>query len=819
MKVIKQTGTANTTYSPGRRIDYLAIHYTAGVSCKTGAARSCATWFANPNAGGSADYIVDEGELVQYNPDPHNRYCWAVGGAKYNTQGGRLYGIAKNANCISLEICSGNQKGKITYPNDPAYYFSTAVLAKAQEATQFLMDQYGIDADHVIRHYDVNGKCCLPIDRTELLTPNGWVSLGSVRIGMKVAQYDTEKDSITFAPVLDVVEPREELVLKNRYLEATADHRMWLKPNSKNSPNFREVLWGDALNGKKQYVIKTAGYLETDGIDLTDNELRLLVWIQADGHYMIEKRKEKGQGIYGIEFHVSKERKISRILELFDSMDIPYNLNSCKNGSVHIRTYEKSLYHWAETWLTNKVFNYNLIWMNQHQFEVFWEELVQADGSIEGQLYTSSIDHNNDVVQAICALHGKRSSKISMGKGGENTVLTAITNHTVGIGNSTLPIKKRNTMVSCVTVPSGFILVRNNSRTFIVGNCPGVIGWNKDSGSDQAWEVFHESIGGSPISWYRVRFSWEKPETQIGAYLDLEKAKICADAHPGFSVYNDEGKVVYTSKAAEKEYSPERWISLLAPDAMVVAHKNGILASVMLAQASLETGWGKTDLAQRHNIFGMKADLINSTWKEWSTWGGKVYKKYSPEEYGGVVRPMKSAFRVYDSYRQCMEDYAAFLLHVRNNKGLKYARIKGMKDPAAVIHAIRIGTGTDAHPEGYATDSGYENKIMNLIRKYDLTKYDADTPSEDIPVDPPAKKKMYRVQVEADRLIGAAQHTMEEIHERTGFQCFMEKGTDGWFRVFCGSFENKDLAQDRIARIASAFKTKYHGSFICEVEV
>lgn len=508
MKVIKQTGTANTTYSPGRRIDYLAIHYTAGVSCKTGAARSCATWFANPNAGGSADYIVDEGELVQYNPDPYNRYCWAVGGAKFNTQGGRLYRIAKNANCISLEICSGNQKGKITYPNDPAYYFSTAVLAKAQEATQFLMDQYGIDADHVIRHYDVNGKCC-----------------------------------------------------------------------------------------------------------------------------------------------------------------------------------------------------------------------------------------------------------------------------------------------------------------------PGVIGWNKDSGSEQAWEVFHESIGGSPISWYRVRFSWEKPETQIGAYLDLEKAKICADAHPGFSVYNDEGNVVYTSKAAEKEYSPERWISLLAPDAMVVAHKNGILASVMLAQASLETGWGKTDLAQRHNIFGMKADLINSTWKEWSTWGGKVYEKYSPEEYGGVVRPVKSAFRVYDSYRQCMEDYAAFLLHVRNNKGLKYARIKGMKDPAAVIHAIRIGTGTDAHPEGYATDSGYENKIMNLIRKYDLTKYDADTPSEDIPVDPPAMKKMYRVQVEADRLIGAAQHTMEEIHERTGFQCFMEKGTDGWFRVFCGSFENKDLAQDRIARIASAFKTKYQSSFICEVEV
>ena len=161
MDIIKQTGTANTTSSPGRKIEYLAIHYTAGVSCGAGAARSCASWFANPSAGGSADYICDERDLVQYNPDPYNRYCWAVGSkSKYNTKGGRLWQIAMNSNCISLEICSGNTKGKITYPNDPAYYFTNAVLVKAVEVVKYLMQLYGIDADHVIRHYDCNGKCC-----------------------------------------------------------------------------------------------------------------------------------------------------------------------------------------------------------------------------------------------------------------------------------------------------------------------------------------------------------------------------------------------------------------------------------------------------------------------------------------------------------------------------------------------------------------------------------------------------------------------------------------------------------------------------------
>ena len=160
MNVIRQTGTANTTYSPGRQIQYLVIHYTAGVISKRGSASGCASWFANPSAGGSADYIIDEETFIQYNPDPLNRYCHAVGGSRFNTKGGRLYGIAKNANCVSLEICSTNTKGKITYPNDYAYSFTDEVLQKAVEVVKYLMELYGIDADHVIRHYDVNGKCC-----------------------------------------------------------------------------------------------------------------------------------------------------------------------------------------------------------------------------------------------------------------------------------------------------------------------------------------------------------------------------------------------------------------------------------------------------------------------------------------------------------------------------------------------------------------------------------------------------------------------------------------------------------------------------------
>lgn len=159
INIIKQTSTANTTYSPGRKISYIAIHYTAGRSSKTGNARANASWFGNPAAKASADFVVDDTQIVQVNGDIKNRYCWAVGGKEGGKYGGGLYGIAKNANTISIQICSNNPAG-ITYPNDPRYTFTDAAVNNAVQLTQYLMKQYNIDASHVVRHYDISSKLC-----------------------------------------------------------------------------------------------------------------------------------------------------------------------------------------------------------------------------------------------------------------------------------------------------------------------------------------------------------------------------------------------------------------------------------------------------------------------------------------------------------------------------------------------------------------------------------------------------------------------------------------------------------------------------------
>lgn len=157
--IIKKTGK-HGMYSGARTIRYIVIHYTAGVTSKSGSARATAAWFANPSARGTADFIVDDEETVQYNPDPRYYACWAVGGGKISDKGGKLYGIATNKNSVSIEICSTNRAGKVTTPNDANWSFTDKAVARAVELTKYLMQLYNVPATRVIRHYDVTGKLC-----------------------------------------------------------------------------------------------------------------------------------------------------------------------------------------------------------------------------------------------------------------------------------------------------------------------------------------------------------------------------------------------------------------------------------------------------------------------------------------------------------------------------------------------------------------------------------------------------------------------------------------------------------------------------------
>lgn len=160
----KQPAPSICTHKPGRTVKYIAIHYTAGASSAAG--RALATrrdWLSRPKGKqASADFIIDDNEIVQVNPDIRNYYCWSVGGDKYKGYGGAsLYGIASNSNVISIELCSTLAKGtSAAKSNHSGWSFTPSVLDNAVGLVRYLMKEYNIPIDRVIRHYDVNGKPC-----------------------------------------------------------------------------------------------------------------------------------------------------------------------------------------------------------------------------------------------------------------------------------------------------------------------------------------------------------------------------------------------------------------------------------------------------------------------------------------------------------------------------------------------------------------------------------------------------------------------------------------------------------------------------------
>lgn len=159
--IIYRTGTNCTTFLKNRPYQFLAIHYVASVSSKKGSALNVAAWFANPqNRNGSADWIVDDELIVCYNNDP-NRYCWAVGDdSRRNSKGGRLYGLARNKNTISIEICNGSRSGKVGSANSADNYFTDGAIQNALELAAYLMRKHNIPIENVVRHYDISGKFC-----------------------------------------------------------------------------------------------------------------------------------------------------------------------------------------------------------------------------------------------------------------------------------------------------------------------------------------------------------------------------------------------------------------------------------------------------------------------------------------------------------------------------------------------------------------------------------------------------------------------------------------------------------------------------------
>lgn len=148
------------------------------------------------------------------------------------------------------------------------------------------------------------------------------------------------------------------------------------------------------------------------------------------------------------------------------------------------------------------------------------------------------------------------------------------------------------------------------------------------------------------------------------------------------------------------------FISSIKDGAIKAQTDKGICASLTIAQAILESGWGKS--APGNNLFGIK----------WTQGCGFLANNLLTTEYiNGVLVKVTASFRAYNTLNDSIYDHAKFL--VDNSR---YANLIGVKDYKKACTLIQ--------QDGYATDPSYTKLLIQIIEENNLNQYDEVVPEE-----------------------------------------------------------------------------------------
>lgn len=188
------------------------------------------------------------------------------------------------------------------------------------------------------------------------------------------------------------------------------------------------------------------------------------------------------------------------------------------------------------------------------------------------------------------------------------------------------------------------------------------------------------------------------------------------------------GKVINSEQSFQKAYSNEEtsrlvstkdiaaqmndvqksFVEALKPAVVSVSKKTGIVPSVILAQAILESAWGTSKLAKEaNNLFGIKVG---------QNWQGETFEVETREVRNGTSVTEKASFRSYKSVADSVTDYGNFFTSTpwRTKNYQEFRTATNYVDAANALQK-----------SGYATDPQYGEKIKSVIERYALNKLDS----------------------------------------------------------------------------------------------
>lgn len=206
------------------------------------------------------------------------------------------------------------------------------------------------------------------------------------------------------------------------------------------------------------------------------------------------------------------------------------------------------------------------------------------------------------------------------------------------------------------------------------------------------WYYFNLSSGRMQKGWLDEKGDW---------YYFKNNGMMATGYYNGY-LFSNSGK--WISNFTLTGLGAKDFISQIGEVAKIVADEYGIYASMMIAQAGLESGWGSSMLSQQaHNLFGVK-------------WSGKGNYVTMPtlEYYGGAYHTVNAPFAAYNTYYESLVGYAT-MIKTRFPKSTK-SYSPTYQDAARNLRNGIYGT--------YATDPEYASKLISVINTYGLYKYD-----------------------------------------------------------------------------------------------
>lgn len=336
------------------------------------------------------------------------------------------------------------------------------------------------------------GAGCVDCD-TEFFTGTEWKRIADYQLGDKVLQYNEDGTAELVKPLRYIKQPTERLYhfetkygldqtlsLNHNVYYETYNGVRYLKPLS----DIQDKIKQGCFNGRFLTTFSYTG----KGIDYTDDELRLMVAVFADGSfYSNVKDSPNAESYKRCRFHLKKERKKERLEYLLSNLGCSYRKKqSAASGydDYYVDVKER-IKHFPKEW-------YNC---TQHQLEIITDEIVYWDCDYNKKnRYSTNNKGDADFVQFAFSATGKRATiaindrngqdyhtcgKIYTRKSIEYSV--SWTERTkVGMtmdhrpNHSITKLKEVETSDGfeyCFTVPSHLLVLRRNNKIFITGNC------------------------------------------------------------------------------------------------------------------------------------------------------------------------------------------------------------------------------------------------------------------------------------------------------------------------------------------------------------